>query len=59
MDDIMKELELAHQDYEERKARILANLECMSGNLRADPNIPDLYSDWIDKTIEFIKEKEI
>ena len=59
MSVVEEELEKAHQDYEERKARILANLECISGNLRADPNIPDLYSDWIDKTIEFIKEKEI
>lgn len=58
-DELEKAYEDAHRDYEERKVRILANLECMSGNLRADPNIPDLYSDWIDKTIEFIKEKEI
>ena len=58
-DELEKAYEDAHRDYEERKARILANLECMSGNLRADPTIPDLYSDWIDKTIEFIKEKEI
>jgi hypothetical protein len=59
MSAVEDELEKAHQDYEERKARILANLECISGNLRADPTIPDLYSDWIDKTIEFINEKEI
>ena len=55
----MDELEKAHQDYEERKARIIANLECMSSNLRADPAIPDLYSEWLDIAVEFIKEKEI
>jgi hypothetical protein len=54
-----KELELAHQDYEERKERILENLRCISANLRADPTIPDLYSDWLDMTQEFIKEKEV
>ena len=56
---MMEELEKAHKDYEERKLRIISNLECMSANLRADPNIPDLYSEWLDTTIEFIKEKEI
>lgn len=55
----MDELEKAHQDYEERKARIIANLECMSSNLRADSNIPDLYSDWLDMAVEFIKEREV
>ena len=55
----MNELEQAHVDYEERKARIVANLECMSSNLRADPDVPDLYSDWLDTAIEFIKEKEV
>lgn len=54
-----KELELAHHDYEERKERILENLRCISGNLRADPTIPDDYSGWIDMAIDFIKEKEI
>lgn len=54
-----KELEKAHQEYEERKARIIANLECMSSNLLADPNIPYLYSEWLDTAIDFIKEKEV
>lgn len=56
---MMEELEKAHKDYEERKERIIVNLECMSSNLRADPNIPDLYSEWLDAAVEFIKEKEI
>ena len=56
----MNELEKAHQDYVERKARIIANLECMSSNLRADPNMPNLmYSEWLNMAVEFIKEKEI
>ena len=55
----MDELEKAHLDYEKRKQRILCNLEAISGNLRADPIYPDLYSDWIDRAINFIKEKEI
>lgn len=59
MDDLEKALEAAHKDYEDRKLRIISNLECMSMNLRADPNIPDLYSEWLDTTIKFIKEKEI
>lgn len=59
MDELMDELEKAHLDYEERKARVISNLECMSSNLRADPNIPDLYSEWLDTAVEFIKEKEI
>lgn len=54
-----KELELAHQDYEERRERIISNLECMASNLRADPNIPDLYSEWLDTAVEFIKEREV
>lgn len=55
----MEELEKAHIDYEERKDRVISNLECMSSNLRADPNIPDLYSEWLDTAVEFIKEKEV
>lgn len=55
----MEELEKAHQDYEERKQVILYNLETISSNLRADPIYPNLYSDWIDSAISFIKEKEI
>lgn len=55
----MDELEKAHQDYEKRKIHIISNLECMSNNLRADPTIPDLYSEWLDIAVEFIKEKEI
>lgn len=54
-----KALELAHQDYEERKERIIANLKCMASNLLADPNIPDLYSEWLNTAIDFIKEKEV
>ena len=54
-----EELELAHQDYEERRERIIANLECMSSKLLADPNIPDLYSEWLNTAVEFIKEREV
>lgn len=54
-----KELELAHQEYEERKERIIHNLECMSANLLADPNIPNLYSEWLDTAVDFIKEREV
>lgn len=54
-----KELEKAHQEYEERKERIIHNLECMSANLLINPDIPDLYSDWLDTAVEFIKEREV
>jgi hypothetical protein len=55
----MEELEKAHQDYEERKTRLLANLETLASNLRCDPTIPKNYVEWIEIAIEFIKEKEI
>ena len=54
-----KELELAHQEYEERKEWILAKLRFLSDILRPDPAIPDVYAGWIDTAIDFIKEKEI
>jgi hypothetical protein len=61
-DDLMEELEeliKAHQDYEERKERILDNLNTLAGNLRADETIPDNYSYWIEEAIKLIKEGEI
>ena len=53
------ELEEAHQDYEERKERLLMNLETLYSNLDMDSSIPKAWIEWIKLAIEFIKEKEI
>ena len=55
----MDELEKAHQDYEERKERLLDNLATLKSNLLADETIPTYWTDWIQAAIDFIKEKEI
>lgn len=55
----MEELEKAHQDYEERKERLLMNLETLYSNLDMDPSIPKDWIEWIKVAIAFIKEKEI
>lgn len=55
----MEELEKAHQDYEERKERLLMNLETLYSNLDMDTSIPKHWIEWIKVAIEFIKEKEI
>lgn len=54
-----KALEEAHQDYEERKKRLLMNLETLYSNLDMDPSIPKAWIEWIKVAIAFIKEKEI
>lgn len=45
----MDELELAHQDYEKRKQRVLYKLDILKETLTEE----------IDEVIDFIKEKEI
>ena len=58
MEELEKELEKVHKDYEKRKERIIMNLETIRDNLYADDTIPELYSTWIQVAIDFIKEKE-
>lgn len=55
--DIDKAYKDAHNDYEERKARIIENLNTLSGNLR--DTVPDNYIYWIETAVKFIKEREI
>lgn len=55
----MNELEKAHNDYEERKERLIDNLTTMAANFRGDEYIPQHYVEWLEYAIEFIKEKEI
>lgn len=52
IDEAYKE---AHQDYEMRKAEIITKLNTIK-NTKEVKNLPN---QWIDQTIEFIKEKEI
>lgn len=54
MKELEKALEEAHQDYEERKERILFEL----GMLLNDTDNP-VYEKVLKEAIEFIKEKEI
>ena len=55
----MEELEKAHIDYETRKEQVIMNLETISINLACEDKIPEIYIDWLDRAIEFIREKEI
>ena len=57
--ELEKALEEAHQDYEDRKERLLMNLETLYSNLDMDPSIPKAWIEWIKVAIAFIKEKEI
>lgn len=56
---MMKELEKAHQDYEERKQRLITNLHTLKSNLKADPTVPEPWWKWLETAIEFINERQI
>ena len=55
----MDELEKAHNDYIDRKERLLVNLITMKSNLDGDNYVPKNYVYWLEQAIEFIKEKEV
>ena len=54
----MDELEKAHEDYEERKARLIDNLEIMKANLSGG-YVPVTYLHWLNEAINFINEREV
>lgn len=54
MDKVMDELEKAHLDYEERKAKVIGNLTMLFDNT---DNV--IVKGILKEAIEFIKEKEI
>lgn len=56
---MMKELEKAHQDYEERKQRLITNLYILKNNLKADSTVPESWWKWLETAIEYINEREI
>ena len=58
-DYLMDELEKAHNDYIDRKERLLVNLITMKSNLDGDNYVPKNYVYWLEQAIEFIKEKEV
>lgn len=53
----MDELEKAHEDYEERKVRLIDNLKTMKANLTGE--VPDNYLYWLDEAVNFINEREV
>lgn len=54
----MEELEEAHKDYEKRRNEIITKLTTLKSYLSED-SISNTPIQWLDQTIEFIKEKEI
>ena len=59
----MDELEIAYEavskDYENRKNRIIANLNAMKINLDIDNIVPKNYIAWLEYTIEFLNERPV
>lgn len=54
MNELMRELEQAHLDYEKRKVKVIGNLAMLFDNT---DNV--IVKDILKETIEFIKEREI